>query len=49
MEGFQRREVSQLETEINKLKDQHQEWVDRQTKENEDWSQERSQLKERAH
>ena len=42
MEGFQRREVSQLEQEINKLKEQHQEWVDRQTQENNDWNQERS-------
>ena len=42
MEGFQRREVNQLEQEISKLKEQHQEWIDRQTQENNDWSQERS-------
>ena len=49
MEGFHSREVKQLEAEVNKLKEQHQEWVDRQARENEDWNEERSQLKERAH
>ena len=32
-----------------KLKNTHQDWIDKQTEENEDWSRERGELKERAH
>ena len=49
MEGFQKREVQKLEDEIVKLKNAHQDWVDKQTEESEDWNRERGELKERAH
>ena len=49
MEGFQKREVQKLEDEIVKLKNTHQDWVDKQTEESEDWNRERGELKERAH
>ena len=32
-----------------KLKNAHQDWIDKQTEENEDWNRERGELKERAH
>ena len=49
IKGHHARDISKLEEEVSKLKDQHQAWVERQTKENEDWNEERSALKERAH
>ena len=49
MEGFQKRETQKLEEEIVKLKNAHQDWIDKQTEENEDWNRERGELKERAH
>lgn len=49
MEGFHKREASKLEAEIQELKKLHQDWLNKQTQENEAWSQEKSQLKEKAH
>lgn len=49
MDGFHKREIDKLEKEIDELKKQHQNWLDTQIKENEDWTKERSELKERAH
>jgi hypothetical protein len=33
MEGFNQREVSKLEAEIDELKKQHQDWLNKQTQE----------------
>ena len=41
MDGFHKHETEKLEAEIASLKSAHQEWVDQQTKENEDWNHER--------
>ena len=49
LEGFHKREMEKWEEEIVKLKNTHQDWIDKQTEENEDWNRERGELKERAH
>lgn len=49
MEGFHKREVAKLEEEVDELKRQHQEWLGRQTRENEEWNKERGELREKAH
>jgi predicted nucleic acid-binding Zn-ribbon protein len=49
MEGFNKREVSKLEAEIDELKKQHQDWLNKQTHESEEWNKERSELKDKAH
>lgn len=38
MEGFNKREVSKLEAEIEELKKSHQDWLNRQTTESEEWN-----------
>ena len=45
MNGFHKREISKLEEEILNLKIDHEEWLKRQDKENEEWNQERADFK----
>ena len=49
MEGYHKREVGKMEAQIDELKKIHQDWVTKQTTENEAWNQQRSELKEKAH
>ena len=41
--------MEKLEIEISNLKNAHQDWLDKQVQENEDWNRERGELKERCH
>ena len=45
MNGFHKREISKLEEEILNLKNDHEEWLKRQDRENQEWNQERADFK----
>lgn len=47
MQGFHKRAIDKLDSELDDIKNEHNKWLERQQKETEEWHTERTELNEK--